>query len=98
LTPKVAVMVCFKLPLVPEMVRVELPAGVAPDVEMFNVALPEARELGLNVPCAPAGRPLTLSETLSLNTPEGVSVTVYVVPVPAGTVREPGVAEREKSP
>jgi hypothetical protein len=63
-----------------------------------RVELPEpATDVGLKVPVAPLGRPLTLKLTLPVKPPDGVTVAAYEVPVPAVTVRELGVAEMAKS-
>jgi hypothetical protein len=54
-------------------------------------------DVGLNVPVAPLGNPLTLRDTVPVNPFNGEMLAVYVVPVPAVTVCELGVAEIEKS-
>ena len=59
-----------------------------PDVEM---------DAGLNEALAPAGRPLTLRETVPLKPVPAVTVAVNDVPPPCATVREAGDAESEKS-
>ncbi len=56
---------CTRLPLVPVMVSVEVPAGVEELVETESVELPEpATEVGLKLPVAPFGNPLTLNVTV----------------------------------
>ena len=51
-------------PLVPVIVRVELPAGVLADVVIVTVELPEElMDAGENVAAPPAGRPLALRVT-----------------------------------
>jgi hypothetical protein len=60
-TLRVAVVVFVSEPLVPVMVKVELPVGVLLAVVIVSVELfPTLTEVGLNVPVALAGRPLTL--------------------------------------
>ena len=66
-------------------------------VVTFIVLLPLLIGFGLNVALAPEGRPLALKVTLPVKPPDGVTVAVYVVPLPGVTVREDGVAEMEKS-
>ena len=53
--------------------------------------------LGLKLAVAPPGNPLTVKITAAVNPPEGVMLTVYVVPAPCTTLWEAGVAERVKS-
>ena len=54
-------------------------------------------DVGLNVPVAPVGNPLTLIATAELKPPVAVVVAVYVVPLPCTTVRDAGDAATEKS-
>ena len=66
-TTSVTVAECERLPLVPVMVIVKLPAGVEPLVETLSVEDPEPlTEVGLKLAEAPAGNPLALKETLPL--------------------------------
>src|SRR2546422_2516590 len=53
--------------------------------------------LGLKLAVAPPGNPLTVKITAAVKPPEGVMLTVYVVPAPCTTLWEAGVAERVKS-
>src|SRR3989442_10253595 len=53
--------------------------------------------LGLKLAVAPPGNPLTVKITAAVKPPEGVMLTVYVVPAPCTTLWEAGVAERLKS-
>ena len=53
--------------------------------------------MGLKLAVAPPGNPLTLKVTAAVKPPEGVMLTVYVVPAPCTTLWEAGVAERMKS-
>src|SRR2546428_217631 len=53
--------------------------------------------LGLKLAVAPPGNPLTVKVTAAVKPPEGVMLTVYVVPAPCTTLWEAGVAERLKS-
>ena len=88
LTTSVTVVLWVKLPLMPVMVRVYVPAGV--DVLVITVMVEEpdpATDCGLNDALAPAGRPLALNVTAELNPFDGVTVTpLYAVPLPAVTV------------
>jgi hypothetical protein len=54
-------------------VNVDGPVGVDAAVVTANVDDPVAG-FGVKVPVAPVGRPVTLSVTLPLNPPDGVSV------------------------
>jgi hypothetical protein len=63
------------------------------------VVFPEPlTEVGLKLAVNPAGRPLTVKVTVPVNPPEGVTVTVYVAEPGSLIVREPGVADKLKSP
>ena len=87
MTTSVTVVLCVKLPLLPVMVRVYVPAGV--DVVVVTVMVEEpdpATDDGPNDALAPNGRPLALSATAELNPFDGVTVAPYVVRVPAVTV------------
>ena len=82
----------------PEIVNVEVPDGVELRVLMVNVDDPEpVIVVGLNVPVAPAGKPLTPRVTVSENPPEPATLTLYVVLLPCSTVWLAGEAEKEKS-
>jgi len=62
---RLTVLECVRLPLVPVMVRVNVPVDAVFVVEMLNVDDPELlTEIGLNVALAPAGTPLTLKLTV----------------------------------
>lgn len=99
LTTSVTVVECVRLPLVPVIVKVKVPAGVVALVVTDMVDDPEpVTEAGLKLALAPAGNPLTLKLTLLANPPDPVTVAVYDVFPPAVTVAEAGVAEMEKSP
>jgi hypothetical protein len=82
------------------MVRVYVPCGVEVEVLTLSVELPEppAIEGGVKLALAPAGSPLTLRLTVSVNPPLGVTVAVYEVPLPACTVCDGGAAVMAKSP
>ena len=98
-TTSVTVVECVRLPLVPVMVTVYVPAGVAVVVVTDMVDEPDpVTEVGLKLALAPAGNPLALSPTTPANPPEPVIVAVYEVPPPAVTVCEGGVAAMVKSP
>jgi hypothetical protein len=77
LTCKVTLAECVSEPLVPVMVRVELPAGLLPLVVTVSVALaPGAMEVGLNEVWAPVGRPLAVKFTVEVNPFNAPIVTV----------------------
>jgi len=98
LTVSVTVVVCVKDPLVPVIVTVGLPAGVVVAVVIVSVeGVPAVIDVGLNVPVAPLGNPLTLKPTLPLNPFNAPTLTVYVVLPPGTTVCVAGVALRLKS-
>jgi hypothetical protein len=60
-TTNVTVAVCDRVPLVPVIVRVYVPAGVVVAVETVSVELPELlTDIGLKLAVAPVGNPLTL--------------------------------------
>src|SRR5712692_9946872 len=84
------------LPLVPVMVRVEVPDAELL-VVMFSVAEPGAfTELELNVAVTPVGAPLMLSATAPLNPFTTPTLTVELPLLPAFTVSEPGDADTVK--
>ncbi len=64
-TTNVTVAVCDRLPLVPVIVSVYVPAGVVVAVETVRVELPEVvTDAGLKLAVAPVGSPLTLRFTV----------------------------------
>ena len=66
-TVRLAAAVWLKLPLVPVMISVELPAGVELVVETVRVEDPEPlTDVGLKLAVAPAGKPLAAKVTLPL--------------------------------
>ncbi len=68
---------CTRLPLVPVMIRGYVPAGVAELVETNRVELPEpATEVGLKLPVAPLGNPLTLNVTVPVKPFNAVTLVV----------------------
>ena len=74
-------------------VSVYVPTGVEALVETLSVVGPDVlTDAGLNEAVAPDGSPLTLKVTVPLNPVPGVTVAVYVVPAPAMTVLDDGVA------
>jgi len=76
-TTSVTVVECTKLPLVPVMVRVYVPAGVDVLVVTDIVEEPEpATEVGLKLALAPEGKPLALNVTLPVKPPDSVTVVV----------------------
>jgi len=68
--------VCVVVPLVPVMVNGKLPVGVVLLVVTVSVELPDVSGVGLNVPVAPAGSPLTVRSTDPVKPPVGVTVAV----------------------
>lgn len=69
--------------LVPIMVKVNVPAGVFLVVETVKTEFPPpVIEVGLKIPVAFAGKPLTLKVTTPLNPFCGLTVAVYVVLAP----------------
>jgi hypothetical protein len=95
-TTRAAFVVCVRLPLVPVIVSVDVPAGVV--VLVVTVIVDDVPVgFGLNDAAAPDGRPLALSETEPAKPPLGVIDTLYVVLPPATTVLLAGVAPSEKS-
>lgn len=76
LTVRLTVVACDKLPLVPVMVNVYVFAGVELLVETLRVDDPGAlMEVGLKVPAAPVGNPLTLRLTLPTKQPAAPTFT-----------------------
>ncbi len=77
LTTSVTVVECVRLPLVPVIVSVYVPAGVVEAVETDKVEFPEpATEVGLKLPVAPLGKPLTLRFTVPVKPFTAVMVVV----------------------
>src|SRR5215831_3619125 len=93
-TERVRVVVCVSAPLVPVIVTFAVPVVAVPDAVKVNVLVPVV-EAGLKLAATPAGNDPTLSATLPLNPPEGVTVTVLVPVAPCATVAF--VADKEKS-
>ena len=74
-------------PLLPIMVRLNVPEGVFLVVETVKTEFPPpVTEGGANVPVVFAGKPLTLKVTTALNPFCGLTVAVYVVLAPFLTV------------
>jgi hypothetical protein len=87
-----------KYPEVPVTVTMKVPRGVEEMVRSRSVELPgEATGLGVNVAEAPAGRPVTESETLPVKPPTDPTETVYVAVWPRETVTDDGLALSVKS-
>ena len=77
MTTKVTVTECVRLPLVPVIVIVELPAGVELPVLTVNaVVAGPFTETGLKAAVAPAGNPLATNETVPLNPAIPLTITV----------------------
>lgn len=81
----------------PVIVNVEVSAGVFAAVAIVSVELaPAPTAVGLNVPVAPAGNPLTLKFTFTLKPFTAPTLTVDVVLPPGATVALRGVANSVK--
>ena len=77
MTTSVTEAVCDRVPLVPVMVKGNVPAGVALLVETVIVEEPDAvTDVGLKLALAPLGNPLTLNVTVPVKPLDGVTVTV----------------------
>ena len=91
-------MLWFRLPLVPWIVKVYVPAGVLCEVVTVIVDDPEPVTVdGLKLALARDGNPVALNVTVPLKPLIAATVAVYVVLDPREIVREAGVAEIEKS-
>jgi hypothetical protein len=76
-TTSATVVECVKPPLVPVMVSVYVPIGVVELVETDRVALPAlAIEVGLKMPVAPLGNPVTFKLTVPVKPLTAVTVVV----------------------
>ena len=76
-TTRVTVADCVSEPLVPVIVSVNVPVGVLATVAILSVELlPALTEVGLNVPVAPVGSPVTVSAIEPLNPPTALVLTV----------------------
>lgn len=98
-TTSVTVAAWVSVPLDPVIVSVDVPAGVAADVEMSSVAVPLPFGIGLvdHEADAYGGRPLTARLTAPENPPLGATVTEYDTCCPAVAVWVAGDVEIEKS-
>ena len=77
MTISVAVVECVRLPLVPVMVSVKEPVDAALEVEMLNIELPEPLiEVGLKLPVAPFGKPVTVRFTVPVKQPADPTFTL----------------------
>jgi hypothetical protein len=75
-TTRVTVVLCVRVPLVPVMVSVYVPAGVLLAVVTARDEVPEpVTEVGVKLPLAPLGNPLALSVTLPVNPFNAPTVT-----------------------
>src|SRR5262249_54412533 len=89
------VVVWVRDPLVPRMVTVAAPTVALPDAVKLTVLLPVV-EAGLKLAVTPEGKPLTLSATLPVNPPIGVTVIELVTVPPCATETLEGFADNEK--
>ena len=75
-----------------------MPTGVVPVVETVSVEVPDVvTDVGLNVPVAPVGNPVTLKVTVPVKPPEPVTVCKKLVLLPWITDWELGEEFSEKS-
>jgi hypothetical protein len=76
-TARDTVALCVRLPLVPVIVSVEVPAGVLLAVVTVSVEFPEpVTDVGLKLPFAPLGKALTLRLTVPVNPFNALTVAV----------------------
>jgi hypothetical protein len=76
-TFRVTLVECVSEPLVPVIVRVDVPIGVPAPVVIVRTELPDVLiEVGLKDGVAPDGRPVAVSATLPLNVPSAPTLTV----------------------
>src|SRR5438309_2336684 len=88
---------CESAPAMPVTVTLAEPDAATEAVKV-RVVLPWPVTLaGLKAAVTPLGRPEAEKLTLPLNPLEPATVTLKLVPLPAVTVCEPGLAENEKS-
>lgn len=86
------------MPLVPVIVRLNVPVGIIVVVVTVMVDAPDpGNELGLKLAVAPAGSPVALKVTTPLNPPTEAIVAMNWVLFPCTTVWEEGEAEMVKS-
>ncbi len=69
------VVLCFRLPLLPVMVKGNVPLEL-PTVTVIVEEPDVFTDSGLKLALAPPGNPLTLKLTVPLKPPDGVTVTV----------------------
>jgi hypothetical protein len=73
----VTVVLCTKLPLVPVIVSVEVPAGVDGEAVIVSELVPEpVTDVGVKVAVAPGGKPLTEKVTVPLKPFKAVTALV----------------------
>ena len=97
-TTKLTIVVCITLPLVPVIVKVDVPVGVFPVVVTVNVEFPVPVTVAGEKPAvAPAGKPLAPSVTTPANPFRAPILVEYVVDLPVKTDFELGEVEMEKS-
>ena len=83
-TVNVADVECVRLPLLPVIVRLAVPAGVVVAVVTVSVAAPDALK-GEKLALAFAGKPLALNDTVPLKPLLGLTCTAYIALLPAIT-------------
>jgi hypothetical protein len=94
MTVRATVVVCVRLPEVPVMVTVVVPAAAVPDAVNVNV-LEVVALAGLNDAVTPAGKLVTLRDTGPLKPLMSVTVVVLLPLVPAATLRLLGEGDSE---
>ena len=78
--------------------RLYVPAATLLAVDTLSTDVPEVLiDVGEKLACIPEGSPLTVRPTVPVNELRAATLTLKLVPCPAATLRDPGVAEREKS-
>ena len=98
-TTRVTVAVSEPCVPVPVIVSVKPPVGVLLAVTTVSVELlPALIDVGLNVPVAFAGRPVTPTAIVSVDPPTAVVFTAYAVLPPTVTVCEPGLTASVNQP
>jgi len=93
-TVRRSVAVCESVPLLPVTVGLAVPVVAVLDAAKVSVLLAVV-ETGLKLAVTPAGTPLTLSVTLPVKPPRGVTLMVLLAVPPCVTVAL--VADKEKS-
>ena len=99
MTVNVTLVACASVPLVPVIVRFDVPAGVEKLVDIFSALVPDpVTDVGVKTAVAPVGNTLTEKVTVPLNPFNAVTVLVYApVAFAWATVWDVGAVTSEKS-